>query len=124
MRGGWQYFKYRWDKMQDAEIGNNRLDILHLQNQVMALEQILVYVVAKLAMGQPLDLQDPAILDYLHLKDAEDPERAVLELVGNFRGRYENKLITCPECGAKVRDTPGIYDEVCTWCGHQLATET
>ncbi len=122
--GGWNYFQYRWDRMQSVDIGENRTDITHLQSQVMALEQTLVYLVGKLALGQQISLDDPAIVDFLHLKDAEDPKRDVLELVGNFRGRYEPKLITCTRCGAKVRDLPGVTDEVCSWCGQQLSTES
>ena len=122
--GGWDYFKYRWDRMQSAEIGDNRRDISHLQAQVMGLEQMLVYLVGQLSLGQKVDLADPAVQEFLHVKGEEDPRRAVLHLVGNFRGKYEPKLITCPTCGAKVRDLPGVTDEVCSWCGEQLETES
>jgi hypothetical protein len=123
-RQGWDYFQRRWNVMQDAQIAENQKGIVNLEGQLVALERMLVYALVKGALGQPLGLDDPLLQEFLHLKEVEDPRRALLELASNLRGVDQERLVTCPTCGAKVRDIPGVLDEVCSWCGQQIRTES
>lgn len=123
-RHGWDYFQYRWDRMQSADIGTNKTDIVQLQGQVMQLEQMLVYVMAKLAIGEAPPLSDPSVRKFLQIDGVEDPRRAAEELARTFEARHSPRIVTCPSCGAGVRDLPGITNERCGWCGTELRTES
>ncbi|HOX46101.1 MAG TPA: hypothetical protein PK668_21035 [Myxococcota bacterium] len=123
-RHGWDYFQHRWNVLQDAQIAENQKGIVNLEGQVVLLERTLVYVLAKGALGQPIGLEDPVLAEFLHLKDVADPRRALLELVSRLKGVDKERLVTCPTCGAKIRDIPGVLDEVCSWCGQQIRTQS
>ena len=120
MSDPWEYFQYRWDRLQSAEIGRNTRDLAGLQQQVVELEKLLVYLVGRMALGEKLGLDDPEVRRFLHLGDAEDPERAVLAMVRGFEQRTGPKVVECPRCGAGVRDLPGVTDERCGMCGEVL----
>jgi len=123
-RQGWDYFQHRWNVLQDSQIAENQKGIVNLEGQVVVLERMLVYLLARSALGQPLTLEDPVLVEFLHLKDVADPRRALLELVSRLRGVEKERLVTCPTCGAKIRDIPGVFDEACSWCGQQIRTES
>jgi hypothetical protein len=109
--------------MQSVDIGANAKDIVHLQTQVMQLEQMMVYLVAKTALGQGLTMESPTVKKFLHVQDGEDVTKAATQVVRSMEGRFVTKIVTCPSCGAGVRDLPGVTDETCNWCGTQLRTE-
>jgi hypothetical protein len=123
-RTGWDYFQNRWNVLQDTQIAENQKGIVNLEGQVVVLERMLVFVLAKAGLGQPITLEDPVLQEFLHLKGVADPKRALLELVAKLKGVDKERLVTCPTCGAKIRDIPGVFDEVCSWCGQQIRTET
>ena len=55
----WEYFQYRWDRMQSADIGANKMEIKRIHEDVMTLERVLVYLVTKIVLGQKLSIDDP-----------------------------------------------------------------
>jgi len=120
----WDYFRYRWDMMQSADIGDNKVAVKRAQEDVHELERMVVYMLGKLVLGEKLTLADPVIRDFLHIEQAEgrDPEHELLETLGKIRHGADPRLTKCPKCGAAVRDLPDVHDEVCQWCGFQLHT--
>lgn len=122
-RGGMGWFERRWEQMQNENISSLQSAVSELGNNFVELEKTMLYVVAKLALDQPIGLEDPVLRQFLHL-DEEDPRRGALELIAHFSAKRGGQvdLVDCPHCGAKVKDIKGVTDEVCTWCGHQLTT--
>lgn len=123
-RHGWDYFQYRWDRMQSVDIAANKTDVTHLQTQVMQLEQMLVYVVAKAALGQPLTAESPVLQKFFRVREGDDPKQAATQVVRSMEGKFVTRVVTCPSCGAGVRDLPGVTDELCNWCGTEIRTES
>jgi len=120
----WEYFRYRWDRMQSVDIGENKLEIKRAQEDCQSLERIIVYMLGKIVMKQELSLADPVIKDFLHVDvEEENPDKTVLEILGKIKHGADPRLTKCPKCGAAVRDLPDVHDEKCMWCGHQLETE-
>lgn len=120
----WDSFHRRWDTLQSQDIGHNTADLSALRGAMLDLEKFVVYLTAKLALGQPLEPDDPVVREFLRVKKDEDPRRALLELVGQFQHRHTPRLVTCPKCGAGVRDVRGVLDERCQFCGATVRTET
>ncbi|HUU02500.1 MAG TPA: hypothetical protein VM425_13745 [Myxococcota bacterium] len=119
----WEYFRYRWDRMQSVDIGDNKLGVKKAQEDVQSLERILVYLLGKLVMDQEISIADPVIREFLHVDEKDtSPDRAILEILGKIKHGADPRLAKCPKCGAAVRDLPDIHDEVCQWCGHRLHT--
>lgn len=119
----WEYFRYRWDRMQSADIADNKIAITRAQEDIRELERMLIYLLGKLAMGESVTLADPVIKEFLHLEKAgKEAEKELLETLGKIRHGADPRLTKCPKCGAGVRDLAGVHDEVCQWCGHQLQT--
>ena len=120
----WEYFRYRWDRMQSVDIGDNKLGVKKAQEDVQSLERILVYLLGKLVMDQEISIADPVIREFLHVDEKDtSPDRAILEIIGKIKHGADPRLTKCPKCGAAVRDLPDVHDEVCQWCGHRLHTE-
>jgi uncharacterized protein with PIN domain len=120
----WEYFRYRWDRMQSVDIGENKLEIKRTQEDTQSLERIIVYMLGKIVMKQELSLADPVIKDFLHVDEKEEnPDKTILEIIGKIKHGSDPRLTKCPKCGAAVRDLPDVHDEKCMWCGHQLETE-
>jgi uncharacterized protein with PIN domain len=120
----WEYFRYRWDRMQSVDIGDNKVEIKRTQEDVQSLERMLVYIIGRMVMGQEVSLADPVIKEFFHVnEDEENPDKTVLEILGKIRHGADPRLTKCPKCGAAVRDLADVHDEVCMWCGHQLHTE-
>jgi hypothetical protein len=119
----WEYFQYRWDRMQSVDIGLNKMEIKRLHEDVMTLERVLVYLITKIVLGQKLSIDDPVVREYLHIEKAENPEKALAEIAGKVKHASDPRLVKCPKCGSAVRDLEDVHDEVCMWCGHRLTTE-
>jgi hypothetical protein len=119
----WSYFRYRWDRMQSVDIGLNQLEIKRLQEDILSLERVLVYLLSKVTLEEKLTLDDPVVRDFLRLDKAENPEAALREIAGNVKHAHDPKLVKCPKCGSAVRDIADVHDEMCQWCGHRLTTE-
>lgn len=120
----WDTFRSRWELMQSADIAQNAKQLQALAVDFAELEKFVVYLAAKLALGQSLSPDDPAVRDFLRLGRADDPRRALLELVGNLQHKHTPKVVTCPKCGAGVRDVQGVLDERCQFCGATVRTAT
>ncbi|MBW2700391.1 MAG: hypothetical protein JRF33_06190 [Deltaproteobacteria bacterium] len=123
--GHGSYFRYRWEQLQSEQITDNLQALRELKINFMDLEKTMVYMVSKLALGQSIDLEDPVFKDFLHMNKVDDKHRAALELIAHFSVKKggKAKLVECPNCHAKIKDVPGVTDEICTWCGHQLHTD-
>ena len=119
----WEYFQYRWDRMQSVDIGVNKMEIKRLHEDVMTLERVLVYLVTKIVLGQKLSIDDPVVREFLHIQKAENPEKALVEIAGKVKHASDPRLVKCPKCGSAVRDLEDVHDETCMWCGHKLTTE-
>jgi len=119
----WEYFRYRWDRMQSADIGSNKMEIKRLQEDCLTLERVLVYLLSRIALEQKITLDDPVLRDFLHLDKASNPEAALREIAGKVKHASDPRLVKCPKCGSAVRDLEGVHNETCQWCGHQLTTE-
>ncbi len=48
----WEYFRYRWDRMQSVDIGENKMEIKRTQEDCQSLERIIVYMLGKIVMKQ------------------------------------------------------------------------
>ena len=120
----WEYFRYRWDRMQSVDIGENKMEIKRTQEDCQSLERIIVYMLGKIVMKQELSLADPVLKEFLHVNvEEENPDKTVLEIIGKIKHGSDPRLTKCPKCGAAVRDLPDVHAEKCMWCGHQLETE-
>jgi len=119
----WDYFQARWNHLQSADIGRNTVDIARLTADLAELEKFLVYVAAKAALAQPLTIDDPVVRSFLRLTRSDDPRRALVEIVANMQHLHRPRVVTCPKCGAGVRDLVGVKDERCQFCGATLATQ-
>lgn len=119
----WEYFQYRWDRMQSVDIGLNKMEIKRLHEDVLTLERVLVYLLTKIVLGQKLSIDDPVVREYLHIEKAENPEQALAEIAGKVKHASDPRLVKCPKCGSAVRDLEGVHDETCMWCGYRLTTE-
>ena len=119
----------QYERRSEELRGNRNIEntqaISELINHLIELEKTIIYIVAKLALDQPIDLDDPVFEKFLHLKGIEDRKRAALEVIAHFSVKQggKAKLVECPNCHAKIKDVPGVTDEICTWCGHQLYTD-
>lgn len=120
--GSWDYFQNRWNHLQSADIARNAVDLATLTAELAELEKFMVYVVANAALGQPLSSDDPVVRGFLKLAAVDDPRRALLELVANIQHQHRPRVVTCPKCGAGVRDLVGVTDERCQFCGTTLST--
>jgi hypothetical protein len=118
----WDSLRNRWDRIQSEDLSHNQRAIEALAGRVRALEQLVVYVVARSALGQPLDPSDPVLRDVFELGPRDDAHRALLEVVGQLQARLSPRVVTCPKCGAGVRDLPGVNDERCQFCGATVHT--
>ena len=109
------YWNYRWnpdvirrDSVSDPKIGD-------LEMKVVQLERIVSYLLVRLLRGEPVSARDRIVREFLNLSDLQDDDRALSTILGQLVEPLG--LLTCPQCGAKIRDVPGVTDERCHWCG-------
>lgn len=120
----WDSFHRRWEALQSADIAQNTQQVRALALDFAELEKFVVYLAAKLALGEAVEPDDPVVRQFLRVGKQDDPRRALLELVGNLQHRHAPRVVTCPKCGAGVRDVRGVRDERCQFCGATVRTET
>lgn len=120
----WDTFHRRWESMQSTDIARNTREVRELAVEFAELEQFVVYLAAQLALGQAVSAEDPVVRAFLRLRKDDDPRRALLELVGNLQHKHAPRVVTCPTCGAGVRDVRGVLDERCQFCGATVRTAT
>ncbi|GEM_PF-5739353 len=88
-----------------------------------AQDKILRYLLARLVTHQPVSLADQPVREYLGLPaDAADHPDRYLPLLLQHLGPAP--LLTCPQCGSKVKDVPGSTDERCGFCGHEVGSRS
>ncbi|XXF76239.1 hypothetical protein P2318_24715 [Myxococcaceae bacterium GXIMD 01537] len=101
--------------LRDAQADMVRMaDQIRLQRKVI---EKLVQVLSDMgAPGEAL-LKEPEVRELLNLSPEPKPG------AGKETGRTVGKL-RCRACNSVVDDKEGILDEVCPWCGEQLASST
>ncbi len=115
------YWQLRWnarvidrDAAEDPKIGD-------LEMKVVQLERIVSYLLVKLLRGERVSAQDRIVREFLNLSNVRSDEEALAAILGQLVEPLG--LLTCPSCGAKIRDVPGVTDERCHWCGAAVGSE-
>lgn len=116
------FFQRRWNEMVSADMAHGASEMAALRAQVVALEKLVVYLGAKLALGESPGPDDATLRDFLHIGEGRDGRRALLELVAQLQPTQAVRIVTCPGCGAGVKDLPGVHDERCQFCGATVFT--
>ncbi|MFO0598402.1 MAG: hypothetical protein U0228_24060 [Myxococcaceae bacterium] len=119
----WDRLQHRWNMLQTEDIGRNKVDVAKLAVEVAELEKFVIYLAGKAALGEALTPEDPTLMQFVCTRDAKDPRRALVEIVGKLRDRTTPRIVPCPKCGAGVRDLHGITDEKCQFCGATVRTK-
>lgn len=102
-------------------IGDNLQSLAELRQEVEFQRRVLMYLVYKQALGEPLALNEDPVRTWLGLPGDATPEQAMEHLT-----RSHAKVIgisACPDCGAQVQDREGVSNEQCQWCGASLGGE-
>ncbi len=87
-----------------------------------AQDKVLRYLIARLVTGEPVSLGDEPIRTYLGLPaDAATNPDKYLPIVLQALGPAP--LMTCPKCQSKLKDVPGVTNERCPFCGHEVGSE-
>ena len=110
----WDIHQVEKDTAQDVKVGD-------IEMKVMQLERMVSYLAIRLFRKQPIDLDDKVVREFLNLsrvRDDHDSLDAILSHLVEPLG-----LLTCPDCGAKIKDVPGVLDEKCHWCGASIGPE-
>jgi len=109
------YWQRRWSAAQIDKDSVQNVKVGDLEMKVVQLERIVSYLIVRLARNQPLDLNDRIVREFLNLSKARDDNDSLNVILSQLVAPLG--LLTCPECGAKIRDVPGVIDERCHWCG-------
>ena len=115
------FWANRWNVSQIERDASQDLKVGDLEMKVVQLERMVAYLFIKLYRGERLDTQDRIVREFLHLssvREDEDSLNAIFSQLVEPLG-----LLTCPQCGAKIRDVPGVTDERCHWCGALVGSE-
>ncbi len=119
--GSMTYWANRWNSSQIERDASQDLKVGDLEMKVVQLERMVAYLLIKAYRGENISLQDKIVREFLNLssvRDDEDSINAVFSQLVEPLG-----LLTCPECGAKIRDVPGVTDERCHWCGAYVGSD-
>ena len=115
------YWQLRWnpqtidrDSARDPKLGD-------LEMKIVQLERIVSYLLVKLLRGEELSTKDKIVREFLNLSKVRSDEEALVAILGQLLEPLG--LLTCPSCGAKIRDIPGVTDERCHWCGALVGSE-
>ncbi len=115
------YWSRRWNASQIDKDASQDLKVGDLEMKVVQLERIVSYLLIKAYRNERIHLEDRIVREFLNLssvRNDEDSLNAILSQLVEPLG-----LLTCPECGAKIRDVPGLTDERCHWCGAFVGSE-
>jgi hypothetical protein len=115
------YWARRWnasqidkDSAQDVKMGN-------VEMKVVQLERMVSYLIIRLVRGQQIDLQDKIVREFLNLSKVRDDQETLDAILSHLVKPLG--LLSCPSCGAKIKDVPGVVDEKCHWCGAYVGSE-
>lgn len=88
------------------------------------IEALLGYLTAKALTGGTLQATDPAVLSFFGISDKHpNPLKRIAE-IGALRYAKKLGVVECRSCGSNVHDLEGITEEVCSFCGATVKTES
>ena len=112
-----QSIQRQMEPLQQA-LRDAQMDLVRLQEQVQLQRRVIEKLVQTLSdMGAPGEalLKEKEVRELLRLSAQPEPGG------GKETGRTVGKL-RWPACNSVVDDKEGVLDEVCPWCGEQLAS--
>ncbi len=96
--------------------------VSQLRAEVQALRTVVGALLIGSLQGRLPDLTQDPFRSFFNVPDGADPAAALAHAV-RIAAPALGK-VTCPECGAVVKDLAGVTDERCVFCGHVLTTQS
>jgi hypothetical protein len=115
------YWARRWDAAQIDKDTSQDVKVGDLEMKVMQLERMVSYLIIRLVRDQQIDLGDKIVREFLNLSKVRSDQDSLDAIFSHLVKPLG--LLTCPSCGAKIKDVPGIVDEKCHWCGAYVGSQ-
>lgn len=115
------YWARRWNASQIDKDSSQDIKMGDMEMKVVQLERMVAYLIIRQVRNQPINLNDKIVREFLNLSDVRDDQDSLDAVFAHLVKPLG--LLTCPECGAKIKDVPGILDEKCMWCGSYIGSE-
>ena len=116
------YWARRWNASQIDKDSSQDLKMGDLEMKVVQLERMVSYLIIRLVRDERIDLSDKIVREFLNLSEVRDDQDSLDAILSHLVKPLG--LLSCPDCGAKIKDVPGVLDEKCMWCGSYVGSQS
>lgn len=115
------YWAKRWNAAQIDKDASQDVKMGDMEMKVVQLERMVSYLMIHLLRDRPINLNDKIVREFFNLSEVREDQDSLDAIYAHLVKPLG--LLTCLQCGAKIKDVPGVLDEKCMWCGAYVGSE-